>query len=155
MRRGIRMLVFMMLAISVGLWAAEDPLMGTWKLNIAKSNLGPGAAPKSQFIKLEPLGTNGLKQTEEIVNAQGETTHNDYSAKFGADNPIQGDPTRDARVLQRIDAHTMDIIYKKAGKVISRFHREVSKDGKTMTVTFTGTNAQGQPSNWTRVFEKQ
>ena len=154
MRSGTRILVCAMLTMAVGLWAAEDPLMGTWKINVAKSNFGSGAAPKSQVIKLEPIGADGLKQTEVVVNEQDETHHNDYTAQFG-DNPIQGDPTKDARVLRRIDAYTMEITYKKAGKVTQQFRREVSQDGKTMTVRFTGTDAQGQPISRTMVFEKQ
>jgi hypothetical protein len=35
------------------------------------------------------------------------------------------------------------------------YHRVVSKDGKTMTVTTKGTNAQGQATSSVVVFEKQ
>jgi len=42
----------------------------------------------------------------------------------------------------------------KGGKAVQTFIRVVSKDGKTMTVTIKGTNAQGQAVNNVVVFEK-
>jgi hypothetical protein len=39
--------------------------------------------------------------------------------------------------------------------VIATLRRVVAQDGKTMTVTVKGTNAQGQPTNNVLVFEKQ
>ncbi|HET7220724.1 MAG TPA: hypothetical protein VFJ02_21875 [Vicinamibacterales bacterium] len=42
-----------------------------------------------------------------------------------------------------------------APKSQTTYTRVVSKDGKTMTVTVKGTNAQGQPVNNVVVFEKQ
>ena len=40
-------LVLAMLLVGLGLHAADDPLMGTWKLNLAKSKFQPGPPPKS------------------------------------------------------------------------------------------------------------
>ena len=37
---------------------------------------------------------------------------------------------------------------------MTTYHRVVSKDGKTMTVTSKGTNAQGQATSNVIVFEK-
>ncbi len=45
--------------------------------------------------------------------------------------------------LKRIDAHTTEHIDKKSGKVVMTFTRKVSRDGKTLKVTVTGTNPQG------------
>ena len=44
---------------------------------------------------------------------------------------------------------------KKAGKVVRTGKAVVSKDGKVMTFTTKGTNAQGQPTNNVTVYEKQ
>ncbi len=156
MRIGIRTVVFMALAAAVGLWAADDPLMGTWKLNVEKSNFGSGQAPKSQIVKMEPEGANGLKFMEEIVDAKGEMHQRGYSAMFdGKDHPVEVDANRDAVMFKRIDAHKMEIINKKAGKVTYTILREVSPDGKSVTVTFKGANAQTQAMNRTMVFDKQ
>jgi len=39
--------------------------------------------------------------------------------------------------------------------VVQRTHRVVSKDGKTLTITSTGTNEKGQATNTVTVYEKQ
>jgi len=43
----------------------------------------------------------------------------------------------------------------KGGKEMMHFHGVVSKDGKTMTITVKGTNAQGNLVSGVEVFEKQ
>jgi hypothetical protein len=57
--------------------------------------------------------------------------------------------------LKRIDARTIERTDKKGEKVVATSSRVVSEDGKTMTVTTTGTNAQGQAMNNVTVWEKQ
>jgi hypothetical protein len=57
--------------------------------------------------------------------------------------------------LKRLDARTIERTDKKGDKVVATSTRVVSEDGKTMTVTVTGTNAQGQAMNNVTVWEKQ
>ena len=64
-------------------------------------------------------------------------------------------PNADTIALKRIDARTVDVINKKAGKVVQTSRGVVSKDGKMMTVTTKGTNASGQPVLNVTVLDKQ
>lgn len=57
--------------------------------------------------------------------------------------------------LKRIDARTMGRTNKKGEKVVATSTWVVSEDGKTMTVTTKGTNAQGQATNNVTVWDKQ
>jgi len=50
---------------------------------------------------------------------------------------------------------TTEATLKKSGKVVSTARRVVSKDGKTLTLTITGTNAKGQKVKNIAVYEKQ
>jgi hypothetical protein len=134
---------------------ASDPRMGTWKLNVAKSKYSPGPAPQALTVKVEPSG-QGEKATAEFVNADGTRTTTQYTANFdGKDNPLTGSQIADTVSLKRIDARTTDRTDKKGGKVAQTLRRVVSKDGKTMTVTTKGTNAQGQAVNNVAVFAKE
>lgn len=63
--------------------------------------------------------------------------------------------TRDMMTVKRIDANTLEIVNKKDGKVMTTQRNVVAADGKTRTVTTTGTDAQGQKVNNITVFEKQ
>jgi hypothetical protein len=134
---------------------SPDPRVGQWTLNVAKSKYNPGPAPKSQTLTVEATA-QGEKVTSDIVNADGTHTNTQYSAAFdGKEYPLTGSPTADSVMLKRIDGHSTERVDKKAGKVVQTFRRVVSKDGRTMTVTTTGTNAKGQAVNNVIIFEKR
>ncbi len=145
-------ILFMGLALTA---QAADPIVGTWKLNVAKSTYSPGPAPKSITAKIEAAG-DGEKLTADGVRGDDKPIRLEYTAQYdGKDNPITGSPTADTVSLKRLDANTTERTEKKGGKVTQTVTRKVSDDGKTMTVTYKGTDAKGQPINNVGVFEKQ
>jgi hypothetical protein len=135
---------------------AKDPRVGTWMLNLAKSKYSPGPAPQSQTLTVEAVG-NGEKVTSEVVAADGKRTTTTYTANFdGKDYPLTGSALGADKVsLKRINARTTERTDKKDGKVMVHITRVVSPDGKMMTATVKGTNAEGQAVNNVVVFEKQ
>jgi hypothetical protein len=142
------------LAFTVIAWGA-DSNVGTWKLNAAKSKYTPGPAPKSATISYEETA-DGIKRTGESVDAEGKTTSFEYTAKYdGKDYPVTGSDLYDTITLERIDAQTIEAALKKSGKVVSNARRVVSKDGKVMTLTITGTNPKGEKMLNVAVYEKQ
>ena len=133
---------------------AQKNLAGTWKLDVAKSKYTPGPAPKSQVATLEAVD-GGLKVVSDRVEADGKTTHFEWTAKFdGKDYPVKGDPARDAVSVKKVDDYTLDITNKKGGKVITTIHAVYTKDGKSRTETVTGTDSQGRKienvTQWTK-----
>jgi len=130
----------------------KDPRIGTWKLNVAKSKYDPGPAPQSQTLKVDAVGKG-----EKTVTADGKKVTVTYTANFdGKDYPLTGSALGADKVsLKRIDARTTERIDKKDGKPVVTIRRVVSADGKTMTATSKGTNAEGKPTNNVAVFEKQ
>jgi hypothetical protein len=134
---------------------ATDPFVGTWKLNVAKSTFTPGPAPKSETIRVEPAG-EGHKVTGETVLADGKTGRIEYvAANDGKDYPVQGSPTTDAVSARRIDTRTTELEYKKGGKTVRTLRARVSPDGKTMTLSVKGMNAQGEAVTHNVVYQKQ
>ena len=68
--------------------AQSNPLVGTWKQNMAKSTYSPGPPPKTNMTKWEAVGTDGFKFTAEGTDAQGKPTHAEFAGKFdGKDYP--------------------------------------------------------------------
>src|SRR5262245_51755831 len=134
---------------------AADPIIGTWKLDAAKSKYSPGPPPKSLTAKFESAG-KGIKLTTDGVGADGQPTHTEYTADYdGKDYPLIGSPVADTVSLKRIDANSSVRTDKKGGKVVQTLTRKMSSDGKSFTVTVKGTNPQGQPINHELVFTKQ
>ena len=126
--------------------------LGTWKINLAKSIYAAGTAPKSASFAVEAAGA-GIKSTADVVAADGTVSHWGFTANYdGKDNPITGsNPYGDVVVLTRVDANTVRVIFKKGGTVTLTQTFVVSVDGKTGTITSTGTNAAGQAVNSVRV----
>ena len=133
---------------------SPDPLIGTWKLNVGKSKFDPGPGPKSATVRYEAAG-QGLKVTVHTESASG-PAHWSYTANFdGKDYPVAGNPDGDMVALKRITTMNTEAAFKKSGKSMSNNSRVVSADGKTLTITVKGTNAQGQAVNNVQVYEKQ
>ena len=145
-------ILFMGFALSA---QAADPIVGTWKLNVAKSTYSPGPAPKSFTAKIEAAG-EGEKVTADGVRGDDTPIHVEYTAQYdGKDYPISGSPMADTVSLKRLDANTTERTDKKGGKVVQTLTRKLSSDGKTATITYKGTDAKGQPINNVGMFEKQ
>ena len=135
---------------------AADANVGTWKLNLAKSRYSPGPAPRSQTLKIEALGTDGLKYTADGVDASGKPTHAEFQAKYdGKFYRFTGNPDADMLAYKRIDANTLEATTQWKGKVTGNTKIVVSKDGKTRTLTQTGKTAKGEDINNVLVYEKQ
>src|SRR6266498_5386314 len=122
---------------------AQDVQMGTWKLNEAKSKLAAGVA-KNNTVVYEAAGDN-VKVTVDGTDRNGKPTHNEWTGKFdGKDYPVTGDPASDSRSYKKVDDRTLGLTVKKGGKVTVSGRIVVSADGKTRTVTTTGTDPQGK-----------
>jgi hypothetical protein len=97
------MMLFLTLLVSIGVQAQNDPLIGTWKLNVAKSKYSPGPPPKSDTTKYEVAG-QGIDVTAEVVNVQGVRATIRYTANWdGKDYPITGSQNYDTVSMKRIN----------------------------------------------------
>lgn len=140
--------------VGVSVCFADDANMGTWKLNEAKSTLGPGA-PKNHTVVYAAAGYN-VKVTVDGTDSDGKPTHNEWTGKFdGKDYPVTGDPNSDARSYEKIDDHTLGLNVKKGGKITISGRIVVSPDGKSRTVTTSGTDATGKKISSTAAYDKQ
>lgn len=132
-----------------------DPYVGTWTLDVAKSTYKPGPAPKSTTVVVEAAG-QGLKVSVDAVGADGTPMKWGYtSMRDGKDAPVTGNPNYDTVALTQATPTNATAIYKKAGKVVITSKSSVSADGKTLTLTSTGTDPKGQAVNNVSVYTKK
>jgi hypothetical protein len=140
--------------IGLTLCYAESPLMGTWKLNEAKSKFSPGAS-KSVTVVYTAEG-DSLKCTIDGVDGAGKPTHNEWTGKAdGKDYPVTGDANLDSRSLNMVNEHTYKVATKKGGKVLGSGEVVIAADGKSRTVTLDSTSADGKKTSSTAVYDKQ
>jgi hypothetical protein len=133
---------------------ADNANIGTWKLNEAKSKLSPGT-PKNTTVVYMAAGDN-VMVTVDGIGSDGKPTHNEWTGKYdGKDYPVTGDPNSDMRSLKRIDDRTLELTVKKGDKVTTTGRIVVSVDGKSRTVTVSGTDSKGKKFTSNAVYDKQ
>lgn len=161
-RRTLTTMAFAFLAVLItaaiphASFAQSNPLIGTWKINLTKSSFSPGPAPKSSTLIFEAVGQN-FRATNENISAQGDTTKSVFGpySYDGKSYPITGVPSYDASSYKIVNDTTVELTRMKAGKVVQTGTRMLSADGKTVTFTMTGVNANGERVNDVIVYDKQ
>jgi hypothetical protein len=140
--------------IGVAVCFAADTFMGTWKLNEPKSKIGAGS-PKNTSVVYEAAG-DSVKVTVDGTDGDGKPAHNEWTGKFdGKDYAVTGDPSADTRSYTKVDDHTLAFTNKKGDKVTITGRGVISADGKTRTVTITGTDSKTKKFTSTAVYDKQ
>ena len=154
MKPKIILMTLVVLFTGAAVCLAADANMGTWKLNEAKSKIGAGMT-KNMTVVYEMAGDK-LKVTVDGITSDGKPVHHEWTGSAdGKDYPVVGDPTSDARSYKKVDDRTMDFAGKKGGKATVTGRVVVAADGKSRTVTTTGTNAAGAKVSSTAVYDKQ
>jgi hypothetical protein len=136
------------------LLAQSSRLEGTWKLNAERSKYRPGPPPKAVTLKWEAV-PGGLKLTTDAVSADGETTHTEtFEASDGREGDVEGAETPTTRALKRINDRTYEEVDRNNRKIMMSRRLQISRDGKTLTVTSKGVTDLGQPVNDVAVYER-
>ena len=134
---------------------AADNLVGTWKLNLAKSTYSPGPPPRSIVATFESV-KDGIKETHDRVESDGTKIHFEWIAFYdGKDYPVKGDPSRDSGSIRKIDDYTVEITNRKAGKVMTTARITIARDGKSRDSMVTGVDQQGRQVHNTLLWERQ
>ena len=98
----------------------------------------------------------GLKIDVDAVGGDGKPMKWIYAnERDGKDTPVTGNPAYDTVSVAQISPTEGTITYKKGGKTIATAKTSLSKDGKTLTVTTTGTDPAGQAMNNVALYTKQ
>ena len=90
------------------------------------------------------------------VSAEGKesTTEATYQLD-GKDYPTMGNLDFDSLAGVQLDTDTAEFTLKRGGKPVGKTRRAVSQDGRTLTVNYVLTNADGVQTSAVAVFDKQ
>ena len=134
---------------------AADPVIGTWKLNLAKSTFSPGPAPKSQ-TRTYVESAQGITLTVKTTAADGKESTTTLTFKDdGKPYAVSGNPDFDMVSVKRVDAMTVHSTQMKAGTTVGTGVRTVSKHGKTLTFAQKGTHVTGAKYDDVSVYDRQ
>jgi hypothetical protein len=158
MNRALMIAGVVLLSAGVSGQSKDDPSIGTWKLNVAKSTFTPGPPIKGDTRSYEVVD-GWIIVTTETTQATGEKTGVRFAAKFdGRDYPQIGRfaPTVALISYQPVDKRTLKYTVKDtSGKITSTNTRTVSPDGRTMTIEQKSTDGSGRPVMNVELFERQ
>ena len=154
--RSITAKLLIVMAIPAIAAFGADLSVGTWKYNAAKSKTTSANPTKSQTDVREATPDGGVKITRTGELADGTPANYSFTYKYdGKEYPVTGAPF-DVISVKRIDDYSWSWDVKKTG---GKYHvtgrNVVSRDGKTMTQTSKGTDAEGRPMVSTIVFDRQ
>jgi hypothetical protein len=153
------MLLLAVVGLAGSLWGA-DPIIGSWKLNVAKSKIPPTeTAPKELTDVYRELGTDQI----ELIRTGSQTDGSPVSSKWTW--PREGGiaerkspaplPEGTSYIEILIDSGHWYVTILQNGKQSIVMHKVITKDGKTMRVTIKSMNAQGEAVEQLQAFEKQ
>ena len=119
---------------------AFDPFAGQWTQDVSKTRMRQGVP-----LKIESIGADDVR----FVYDYSYTAHFDgkrYDLHNSSDDTVQ---------LNQVDAHSVDAIYRRDEQITQNDHWIVASDGKTMTLSSTGTLQTGQKFTEKLTFERE
>jgi len=145
----VAILVVLMSSVSAGgqPTTAPDPRLGTWKLNLEKSQFAAGTAPQMQVRTLQSRRDGFTVFTQVGVDAQGRATFIQTTYRFdGKPYPEYTETTLaefaatgtkpNTNIYRLVDAYTVEIDrLDETGKVTATSKQSLSRDGRTVTTT--------------------
>ena len=137
--------------------AQGDLRTGTWELNLAKSTFSPGPPPRRQTLTFQAAGPQWMALLQG-VDASGKPINpdmDDLAITFDGRDHATPNMDYDTTAWKRSSANKYEIIRKKAGQIVLTATNEIATDGKTMTISTKGVNANGQPVHNISVYDKQ
>lgn len=133
---------------------AQNPFMGTWKLNEAKSKFDAGAT-KNTTVTYEAAG-DSIKVTVDGTDASGKAVHSEWTGKFdGKAYPVTGTTAGSTRSYRKIGPRSMTFAERSGGRITTSGRIVTSPDGKSRTVTATATDANGKKIHSVAVYDKE
>lgn len=117
--------------------AADNPFLGVWELNPAKSRM------RGTTTTFEQTPSGDIRSTDEQLSYTFKTDGREYDAPGGG-----------KITWTQSDDKTWTSITKQDGNTIVTSTRTISPDGKTMTVVSKGTEPSGEAFEDTTVFER-
>lgn len=138
--------------------SAADPIVGTWKLNLAKSKFPPGmpGIPKSQTESYRQAANGQLELVfSRVIDGPADEITLVWPAAGGAVTLRSGTrPPGETLIETRLAPGDWLVTYMMKGEQYGTMRKTVSADRKTMRQTFNGV-VEGKPLEIVAVLDRQ
>ena len=135
--------------------AADDPFLGTWQLDKAKSTIARDPGVKSKTFLFSPT-PDGVLITERLEMLSGETQTSRLPYAYGRKVPQSG-PGFDSLLVEKTGPRSATWTVSLKDKVLSRLAVVVSADGREMAFRYLESAADptGEVTRDRYVYDKQ
>jgi hypothetical protein len=144
-------------SFGVLLLAADDPFVGTWKLNVAKSKFTKGQDMKDTTTVIAREGDT-VAVSFHATDGTGTKFSGKYTVSSAGGTPTYtegGPPYGLTEKIKRIDDRTVDMFMSKDGKEVLTERFTVSPNHKTMIGRVSGVDEKGTPFKNVEVYDRQ
>lgn len=152
-------LTLIVLAITTTLSAlGADNSLGTWKANTTTSKYTPAPWPVKSLTVVREAVPGGVKVTNIGERGDGTAINSSYTANYdGTPAEVTGHGAPyDSISIKQVDANTFTYEAKNTtGKYHASGRTVISSDGKAMTTTAEGMDADGNAMTMKLVYDKQ
>ena len=141
----------MLLALTVGVQAQSNPLLGAWELNVQKSKYQHDAVPEGETRSYKTCEGGGVATHVETVYAYSRVAVTTFCTRLDGKEYPYHSHIADRITSKGSDWRQFDATISKAGKVVRTTRTVVSQDGKTLTRT---TSYPGEKGIDVQVYDK-
>ena len=132
-----------------------NPFTGTWVADVAKSQRHANHLFQSATLQFDVSG-NAVTLTQAGVNMSGKRESSTLDLRADGQEHAVSPQAPDVVVVTKwIGTHVLETIGKRGPEIIGRGTYEVSADGRTLTATVSGTDAQGAIFEHVILFDRQ
>jgi hypothetical protein len=158
MRRMFSLALVVLAITTTSAALGPDNSAGTWKANVTASKYTPAPWPVKSLTVVREAVPGGVKVTNSGERRNGTAINTSYVANYDgtpASVTGQGAPY-DTISIKQVDANTFTYEAKNTtGKYRASGRTVISSDGKTMTTTAKGMDADGNAMTMKLVYDKQ
>ncbi len=150
--RKVIFLLIIILSVPGVLWAA-DPIIGTWKLK--STNIENLKEAVNIYREIEG---DMIELTDKNILKDGTTQESKWiwPKEGGVAKCISREMPEIMEYVEiLVEPGHWYVSIMVNGRKVAMYHKKVSKDGKTLTQTLVGTNAEGESGDEMRVYERQ
>ena len=153
----IRLLIGIALGLALATVAmAADPIIGLWKLNLAKSKFASGQAPKEQTEIYREAGQGQIELNYNSIPSSGASTILKITLPAHGGLNSRSDNAKGYLEMETlITPGEWCMTRTQNGKQVAALHKIVGKEGKTMRQTETGTDDHGKPYQNELFYDRQ
>lgn len=132
----------------------QDAIIGTWELVPELSHFSPRANPPKE-VRTYVRTADGIQATVTTTGPNGEIRTISYPWRVdGKEYPVTGSALLDTIVLRQINNLTAEATLRHGDVVLASERRELTADGKTMSITVKDLTSTEAPISSTAVYKK-